>query len=135
MQPLAWMTLGMGLLIVATRVPLAVAPKRTLALFRALIATAGRVRMLAVFVGLLGLGFVATAPGAVPTHPDAAAVLGVLGWIWIGAGAFLMLFPRAYQALGEGFLAVFSDETTLRVLGVLGTLIGLAIVWLAFEIR
>jgi hypothetical protein len=129
------MTLAVGLLIVATRVPLAVAPKRTLSLFRALIATAGRVRLLAVFVGLLGLGFVATAPAAVATHPKTAGALGLLGWCWIGAFAFLMLFPRGYQALGEGFLLVFSDETTLRVLGVLGTLIGLAVVWLAFEVR
>ena len=135
MEPIAWVTLVVALLVVVTRAPLLAAPKATLDAYRAVIATPTRVRVLSVLIGVLGAGLAATAPAVAVLHPNASAGLGLLGWLWIGGSVFLMLLPRAYQSVAEAFLLAVADETVLRVFGALGTGVGIALAWLAFEIR
>jgi hypothetical protein len=135
MEPIAALTLAFALLIVATRAPLMVAPKATLDAFRAFLATPARVRLLGAGVGALGAGLAVTAPPAAALHPTASAGLTLLGWYLIAAAAWLVVFPRSYQSVAESFLSIVTDAAVLRVLGAIGTAVGAALAWLAFELR
>lgn len=135
MEPLAAVTLAFALLVIASRAPLMFAPNAVLELYRTLLATLARVRVLGLVTGALGAGFALTAPSAAELHPTASSGLAVLGWVLIVGSAWLLVLPRAYQVVAESLLSAFSDPSVLRVLGALGTAFGAALAWLAFEIR
>ena len=117
MEPIAALTLTFALLVVATRAPLMVAPKATLDAFRAFLAKPARVRLLGAGGAALGARLAITAPPAADLHPTASGGLTLLGWYLIAASAWLVVFPRSYQAVAEGFLSIVSDAAVLRVFG------------------
>ena len=83
----------------------------------------------------MGAGLAVTAPAAAPLHPTASAGLTLLGWVLIAGSAWLLVSPRGYQSLVQSFFSSVSDPPVLSVFGALGTAVGVALVWLAFEIR
>ena len=116
-----------GLLIIALRGPLIFAPLATRGFYLQLIATPGRVRGMASFLALLGLVMVAGARGG---EDLAASVLAILGWMILAGGAFLMLFPALYREIAETALEALNNPTALRAVGVLGTGLGVMLVYL-----
>ena len=60
---------------------------------------------------------------------------GVLGWLLLVVSVWLLVWPRGYQFVVEGFLEAFTDMTVLRVIGAMGTGVGLALAWLAFDLN
>lgn len=135
MEPLAGATLALALLVIVTRAPLLVAPEATIGLFRSLIAKRARIRLLGTMCVPLAAALALTAPSAVSAHPTASPALTLLGWWLLAVSFWLLLWPRGYQFVAEGFLDTITDVTVLRVLGAIGTVVGVALAWLAFELN
>ncbi len=122
-------TIAFGLLVVCTRGPLAVAPEATLRRLRGLTATNRPTRILGVIVLILGAAMV----WAGTTEDSSFASLLMVVGLWIGtAGAFLAILPRAYRGLVRFFLPEVATGRLLgwRLIGILGTSIGLLVIFI-----
>ena len=135
MEPLACATLALALLVIVSRGALLVAPEAAVRVFRSLIAKPARIRLLGTIFVALGAALALTAPSAADSHPTASAGLVILGWLLLVVSVWLLVWPRGYQFVVEGFLEAFTDMTVLRVVGAMGTVVGLALAWLAFELN
>jgi uncharacterized protein YjeT (DUF2065 family) len=128
MSALAIVTTVWGVLIVLTRGPLIFAPQATLGMYRKLLETDARIRVLGACVVALGVALAVSARGVDQT---AAQVLFAIACLMaLGAAIFLLLFPSAYRELAYTFLAAVEDPTTLRAIGVLGVGIGAILIYL-----
>ena len=122
-------TIAFGLLVVCTRGPLAVALAATLRRFRGLIATNRPTRILGAVVLILGAAMV----WAGTTEDSSFASLLMVVGLWIGAaGALLVILPGGYRGLVRFFLPDVAKGRLLgwRLLGVLGTSIGLLVIYI-----
>lgn len=115
-----------GVLLIAFRLPMLVAPQASLGWLRALIAHDAGIRVLGVFIGVLGVAGLGATWGAG----------GWLAWLLSGlsclmlAGAGLVGFaPGVYRRLAEGLLSTFDDGAVLRVIGFFGSCVGVFFVW------
>ena len=135
MEPLAWATLALALLVIVSRGALLVAPEATVRLLGSLTATPARIRLLGTTFFALGAALALTASSAADSHPNASAGLTLLGWLLLVVSLWQLVWPRGYQFVVEGFLKTFTDTAVLRVLGAMGTGIGLAFAWLAFQLN
>ena len=134
MEPIAVMTLFLGLFVVVSRGALLVAPAASIQAFRMLLERPSWLRLMGALFFLLGLGFVQTAP-AVPQHPVASPALTALGWALLAGAALLLIWPRGYQLLAKLVIDALADGSVLRVIGALGVLVGLGFVWLAITLN
>ncbi len=127
MSELAIVTTAVGVLIVLARGPLIVAPQATLGIYRKLLETHARIRIIGACVVALG---VAMAVSAQDVDRTAAEVIFAIS-VTIALGALLLLvYPSAYKRLADTVLAAVEDPTTLRAFGVLGTGIGALLIYL-----
>jgi hypothetical protein len=122
-------TIALGLFVLATRLPLVVAPAATVMAYRSALGTIPRVRGIGVVVVLLG----AAATWAGTTENSAlAGILTILGcWVVLLGGGCLLLFPGTYR---EFVYALLPEEGAVellkwRVLGALGSILGLTLVY------
>ena len=122
---LSLVCVALGVLIIATRTPLVLAPEATLRVYGRLFASNARVRGLGV-VGA-GLAFALLAQlGGGDEHP----ILTIFGVVMAVASAFLLLAPGPYRTFTDFFIETMSSDRSLaRALGTLGVLFGLAFVW------
>ena len=135
MEPLGWATLALALLVIVSRGALLVAPEATVRLLGSLTATPARIRLFGTLFVALGAALALTAPSAADSPPNASAGLTLLGWLLLVVSLWQLVWPRGYQFLVAGFLKTFTDTAVLRVLGAMGTGIGLAFAWLAFQLN
>ena len=129
MSAVGIVTIAFGLLIVCTRGPLAVAPAATLRRLKRLIATNRPTRILGVIVLILAAAMV----WAGTTEDSSFASLVMAVGLWMGAAAaFLAFFPRGYRGLVRFFLPEVVTGKLLgwRLRGILGTSIGLAVIFI-----
>ncbi len=127
MSELAIVTTAVGVLIVLARGPLIVAPQATLGIYRKLLETHARIRIIGACVVALG---VAMAVSAQDVDRTAAEVIFAIS-VTIALGALLLLvYPSAYKRLADTVLAAVEDPTTLRAIGVLGVGIGASLIYL-----
>jgi hypothetical protein len=132
MNSLAIVSIVLGSVIIIARGPMVVAPKGTLAVFRQLIQSPARIRILGVFVALLGLAMVATARGI---DQSAAQVILVFGWFLSLVSIFLLLlFPSLYRGLASFFLEVFEETAAFRAVGVIGVAFGVFFLYLGIAV-
>jgi hypothetical protein len=128
MSKVGLVTLALGLLVVGTRGPLAVAPAATLRGFRRLVSTNNGVRSLVAVVLILGAAMVM----AGMTEDSAfAGLVTVVGW-WICAiGTLVVVFPAWYRELAHALLPAVQEERLpgWRLLGILGTSVGLLLIY------
>ena len=126
MSAVGIVTIVFGLLIVCTRGPLAVAPAATLRRFRRLVETDRPTRILGVIVLILGAAMV----WAGTTEDSSFASLVFVVGLWFGvAGALVVVFPGGYRGLVRFFLPDVTGRLLgWRLLGILGTSIGLAVI-------
>ena len=127
MSELAIVTTAVGVLIVLTRGPLIFAPQPTLGIYRKLLETHARIRVIGFCVAVLGIALAVSAQGVDRTAAQVIFAFSVI----IGLGALLLLiYPSGYKQLADTVLAAVEDPTTLRVFGVLGTGIGVLLIYL-----
>jgi len=120
-------TIVSGLLIVCTRGPLAVAPAATLRCARGLVATDRPTRIL----GVITLVLAAAMVWAGATEDSSFASLVFVVGLWVAAaGMFLVFLPGGYRGVVRFLLPEVVTGRLLgwRLLGVLGTSIGLALI-------
>ena len=116
---------SMGILIIATRGPLILAPEGTLRVYRSVLATSGRVRAMGCVLAPFGLAALLATEGAEGTLSH---VIAFFGWALIAGSVFLLVLPGAYQRFAWSILDAF-DTAALRMTGVLGAGIGLLFVY------
>jgi hypothetical protein len=132
MNGLATVSIALGTLIIVIRGPMVVAPKGTLEVYRQLIQTPARIRILGVFVALLGLAMIAAAWGIDQT---AAQVVLVFGWFLSLVSLFLLLlFPTLYRGLAAFFLDALEDTSAIRAVGVIGVAFGVFFLYLGISV-
>ena len=129
MSVVGWVTMLLGLLIVASRGPLLVWPARLLGWFQSVVRSEAKTRVLGVCV--LGLGGLLIWAGDSETSALATA-LGVIGWAIVVVGALgLVLFPRVYMGIAEPVLPTDLNAGMFgwRIIGMLGVLLGGRVIW------
>jgi uncharacterized protein YjeT (DUF2065 family) len=128
MSELAIATTAVGVLIVLVRGPLIFAPQATLGVYRKLLETHTRIRVMGGCVVLIGAALALSAQGIDQTA--AQVIFAVGGLIVLFAVFGLLVYPSAYKGLADALLAAMDDSTTLRALGVLGVGIGAIFIYL-----
>jgi hypothetical protein len=134
MEPVAVATFLLALLVLVTRTPMLIWPTATLEVFERLLASPANVRWIGAVCGLLGAALVFTASGAHVQSPNAAPWLIGFGWLFVAATFWFVFFPRSYSNFTLGILGGM-DSAGMRVIGALGTVGGLLLAWLAWEVR
>ena len=116
-----------GAIILCSRGPLLVAPATTLRVFRAIIKTNARTRILGTCLVLLGAPTI-WAGGS--EESTLAIILMFIGWASVGVGVpALVLFPRIYVAIADAILPADSNTDLFgwRLIGLVGVVIGPAL--------
>lgn len=127
MSELAIVTTAVGVLIVLARGPLIFAPRATLGIYRKLLETHARIRVIGACVVALGVALAVSAQGVDRTAAE--VIFAISGIIALGA-LLLLVYPSAYKRLADTVLAAVEDSTTLRAFGVLGAGIGALLIYL-----
>jgi hypothetical protein len=126
MNTVAIASIGLGILIIATRGPLIFAPEGTARVYRQVFGTAARTRILACVFVVAGAALWLAGDGA---GGGLATAITVFGWVFGAAGLFLVIFPATYMQLLEAILDGF-DSSGLRAGGVLGAAFGALFIYL-----
>ena len=119
MSGIGLVSVVIGIVIIATRAPLIVAPRPTLALYARLLATRARVRVVGLNAALLGVAALASAWGADRMAPQ---FVGALGWLLAGMGAWVLLAPDRYRRFSQNLLATLRDAVDPAILRGIGLL-------------
>jgi len=115
-----------GVLVIAARGPLVFAPGRTIEVYRKLVASHARIRVMGIFIG--GLGAACLAAGWGLENIAAYLVLG-MGCLMTAGSIFLIVFAFLYKIVADAFFDAM-DDLLLRLLGVFGVLFGALFIWL-----
>ena len=128
MSAVATATISLGLLVVCTRGPLAVAPAAALRSFRRLIATNDRTRIFGAFLVMLGAAMIWAG-----TTEDStlASLLTLAGLVTSPIGTLVAIFSGWYRELAGAILPALDDESLpgWRLIGILGTSAGLVVIY------
>ncbi len=129
MSDLAWTSMAAGSLILLIRTPLLVAPDATMGIYRALLETDVRIRLLGACTAPIGLALILGAHGS--GGLTGGAVSG-LGWLMLGAAlSGMMLMPRRYRIVAEVMMDSFYDVR--RPLGAVAVGIGMLLIVLGMS--
>ena len=129
MSVLGWLCVVVGALIILIRAPLIVWPAKTLDVYGKVLETDARLRALGCVVVALGLGLIVLAWKAATTE---SSLVFVLGWLFLLAGLWLLVFPASYRRLFESLMDVMTrsaDPAVLRLVGLAGTAFGILLVY------
>ena len=121
-------TIALGVLVVAGRGALLVAPEATLGWFKRTIASNGRLRTLGVFLMALGAAMVWASASE---DSGLGTFLGIFGWgILVISAPVLVLFPGVYRAIANPFMPSDTGGYFLwRFAGLAGAAIGVLIIY------
>jgi uncharacterized protein YjeT (DUF2065 family) len=127
---LATVCIVLGLVIIVSRGPLVLAPDATLRVYRQLLATDARVRILGACIVALAVPMILVAQGSDLTT---AKVVFVMGWGMACVGVLLLLlFPAAYRRFAESILDAMSQA--LRPVGAIAVGIGVLFIWMGVSV-
>jgi len=130
MTGLATLTILLGILAILSRGPLVFAPEATLGVYRKLLETNARVRIMGACLLALGVAMIVLAQGSELT---AARIIAFLGWYMACVAVlFLLLFPAAYRRFALSMLEATSQA--LRPLGAMGVGFGVLLIWLGLSV-
>jgi hypothetical protein len=118
-----------GVLIVAGRLPLVIAPQATLDWFLRLIRSDSALRGVAALLAALGVALFLL------SHEERGAVglFSVLGCLWALAALWMLVSPTSCRRLSLEWLEFFRssvDSIVVRGLGAVGVAIGLALIYI-----
>lgn len=128
MDALSILCVVLGSLMIASRGPMIFAPAATLRFIDRLLSTDARIRGVAVALAPMAAALVALPLG----EGKAAAILRVLGWIWVAAVLWLLVAPSSYRRFAGRVLGYFEnsvDERIVRLIGVVAVAIGAALIY------
>ncbi len=129
MKELAIVSIVLGSVIILSRGPLVLAPDATLRVYRKLLATNTRVRIMGTCMLPLSVAMIVLAQGSELT---AAWIISVIGWYMALMTVFvLLIFPSAYRQLALSLLEAVSQA--IRPLGAIGVGIGVLFIWLGLS--
>ena len=131
MDHLALVSVVAGAVMIVARGPMIVAPSVTVKAYRWLLGSHARIRVMGVFIAPLGLAMVLSAQGA---DRGAAWVISILGWLFLLATVFLLIFAPFYQQLALGVMDAIDDRVVLRFLGAIGGLFGAFLIYLGIGV-
>ena len=128
MSNLALVSVVVGLVIIAARAPLAVAPSASSRNIRWMIETDARIRVAGGFFGGIGLAMILAASSS---DHDAAWAILLGGWAWVAAGLVLVGNPPFYRDLGQRLL---QNSWRMRAMGTIGALFGSFVLYLGIGV-
>ncbi len=134
MNSLAAACFAIGILVIATRGPLIFAPHETLAYYRKLFETDGRVRLLGLLFTALGLALLWA--GQDPGVGDQIA-FGFGCFLLALAVIFMLIFPGPFRRLADGVLEFVSDRldhSVPRAVGIMAVAFGVLLIYLGFRL-
>ncbi|MEE9280932.1 MAG: DUF2065 family protein [Myxococcota bacterium] len=134
MDALAIPCILIGVLVILARGPLIFAPAATLRVYRKLIASDARLRVVGFVLAALGAAVVRSGWGV---EGLAAQALSVLGWLLCFAGLAVLLFPGPWRRVADSVLGIASesvDAAFLRVVGVIAVAAGAGLVYLGLRL-
>jgi hypothetical protein len=129
MSAVGVVSIAVGAIVVANRGLLLLAPAATLAWFKGIVETNGRIRALGAFV--LALGATMAWAGA-SEESVLATILTVLGWLFVGVGTLaLVLFPDVYRAVANAVLPRDPSRNLFlwRFRGLVGVVAGAVLIY------
>lgn len=130
MTGLAVVSILLGVVIILSRGPLVLAPEGTLRVYRKLLATNSRVRIMGVGITALAVAMILLSRGHELTS---ARVISIMGWCIACVAVFLLLlFPSAYRQLAESLLDATSQA--LRPVGAIAVGVGVLFIWLGLSV-
>ena len=131
MSSFALLCVVVGLLMIATRGPLLVAPEKTRDFYFGLIGSEQKIRLWGVFMtvfGAVAVWIAGGAPGVV------AQVIWFIGLFIIAVGAlFVVPFPAKALALTDKIWNAFSPNA-MRAMGLVAVVIGAALAYYGFAL-
>jgi hypothetical protein len=128
---LALVSVVAGAVMIVARGPMIVAPSVTVNAYRWLLGSHARIRAMGVFIAPLGLAMVLSSQGA---DQGAAWFISILGWLFLLATVFLLIFASFYQKLALGVMDAVDDPVVLRFLGAIGGLFGAFLIYLGIGV-
>ena len=131
MEPIAIVTAILAALYIVGRGPLLVAPGATVAVYRRMFSTIGRIRVFGSVLVLLAVPLVVTARQGRAEHGDITILIEIMGWLAAAAAVFVIAAPRTLRRLKMSFWDV-SDPGLLRAIGALNVAFGLFLGRVAF---
>ena len=135
MSKLSILCIILGIIAIGTRAPLLFAPDAFMGLLMKLTSRSRRIRFLGTGIMVLGIAMILTAWSSLLTETSALA--GNIFLVWGGVIVllslfFLLLFPDTYRSIIEIFNEV--DSSVLRFFGIIGILIGAALIYLGLAV-
>jgi hypothetical protein len=128
MSSLAIISIVFGVFIVAVRTPLIFVPEATVAIYRKLISTNTKIRIMGICLVPLGLAMITI---AMDSQQAAAMIIVVFGWIVAFIAVVLcLLFASIYKKIVEEFLDAIDDSSVFRLIGIIGTALGAFFIYL-----
>ena len=128
MTQLAVVSVVAGIVVIAARAPLAIAPVASSTGIRWLIDSDARIRVAGGIFGAIGLAMILAANAS---DHDAAWAILYGGWAWAAAGILLVAAPSVYRDIAQ---RVLKDSWRMRVLGAIGALFGVLVVYLGIGV-
>jgi hypothetical protein len=128
MSSLAIISIVFGVFIVAVRTPLIFVPEATVAIYRKLISTNIKIRIMGICLVPLGLAMITI---AMDSQQAAAMIIVVFGWIVAFIAVVLCLFfASIYKKIVEEFLVAIDDSSVFLLIGIIGTALGAFFIYL-----
>ena len=128
MTQLALVSVVAGVVIIAARAPLTIAPGAASRGIRWLIDSDARIRLAGGIFGAVGLAMILTANAS---DHDAAWVIQIGGWAWAIAALVLVGIPSFYRDIAKW---VLWNSWRMRALGAIGALFGAFVVYLGIGV-
>jgi hypothetical protein len=132
MEPIAIVTVILAALYIVCRGPLLVAPAATVAVYRRMFSTTGRVRVFGSLLVLLAVPLVVTARQARIEHGGITILIEVMGWLAGAAAVLVIAAPRTAQRLIMAFWDAVPSDPVRRAIGAVNIAFGLGLGWIAF---
>ncbi len=117
------LTILIGLLILVTRGLGVVSLPKMKSLITVITSPASRIRMLGIFVLILGVLIFIALGG---DWAGARVIMGIFGILWLVGGVVLIIVPEKYGALVDWFMKL--PDQTLRILFGFGVVFGILII-------
>ena len=125
---LAIVSVVAGIVVIAARAPLAIAPVASSTGIRWLIGSDARIRVAGGFFGVIGVAMILAANAS---DHDTAWVIRIGGWAWAVAAFMLVVAPSVYRGIAQ---RVLQDSLRMRALGAIGALFGAFVVYLGIGV-
>ena len=119
----------LGVVIIATRGPLIIAPARTLELYRNLVT--GRPRVFGGILLLSGLAIVLSLSGETG---QAARIVTYAGWLLVAVSLIPLMVPSAWCSVATLMLAIMDEPAIARSIGVVAVVFGAGVVYYGITI-